>query len=146
MTNRNPAATAAYLFLKKDGKILLARRLNTGWQDGNYQMPAGHVEPGELPSETVVREAKEEIGINIDPRDLRFVHAGFRAKHDDTGDRVDYYFEATKWSGEPVNCEPEKCDGLLWALPSDLPENTVPHARFVIEAVERGEVYSEQKH
>lgn len=145
MVNRNPAATAAYVFLRKEGKLLLARRCNTGWQDGKYQMPAGHVEPGELPSETAIREAKEEVGVDIDPHDLRFMHVGFRGKHDDTGDRVDYYFEATKWSGEVMNCEPEKCDDLLWVAPDDLPDDMVPHARVVIEAVERGETYSEQK-
>ena len=145
MTNRNPAATVSYIFLKKDGKILLARRFNTGWQDGNYQMPAGHIEEGELPSEAAIREILEEVGVHIAPEDLRFVHAGFRTKHDDTGDRVDYYFESSKWSGEITNCEPHKCDDLLWVSPNELPKNTIQDARYVIEAISSGEVFSEQK-
>lgn len=140
---RNTAATASYLILKKDGKILFARRCNTGFQDGNYQVPAGHVDAGELPSEALVREVKEEIGIVIQPEDVTFVHTSFRPKMDKTGDRVDYFFEVSKWEGEVTNCEPDKCDELLWVDPNALPENTTPHVRVAIECIEKGEPFSE---
>ena len=143
MSTRNVACTASYLILKRDGKILFARRVNTGYQDGNYQVPAGHIDAGELPTEALVREAKEEIGITIDQNDARFVHASFRPKIDPTGDRVDYFFEVDKWQGEVVNCEPEKCDDLIWIDPENLPENTTPHVRFALECIQRGEFFSE---
>lgn len=101
-----------YLFLKKNGTILIARRCNTSYQDGNYQVPSGHVDAGELPIEAMIREAKEEIGITLTSDDLRFVHVGFRTKSDATGDRVDFFFEATRWDGEVINAEPLKCDDL----------------------------------
>ena len=63
--------------------------------------------------------------------------------HDATGDRVDFYFEATRWSGDLVNNEPEKCEQLLWDYPNDLPPNVTPHVRVAIEAIERGEIFSE---
>ena len=44
MANRNKAIPAVYIFLEKDGKFLIARRCNTGYQDGNYQVPAGHID------------------------------------------------------------------------------------------------------
>lgn len=142
-TERNKAVTAVYLFLKKDGKILVARRCNTGYQDGNYQVPAGHIDAGELPTEAMIREAKEEIGIDLKKEDLRLVHVSFRPKHDETGDRVDYFFEATRWDGEVVNAEPEKCDDLSWVKPDELPENMTPPCRVAIECAERGEIFSE---
>jgi len=140
---RNKAVTAVYLFLKKDGKILIARRCNTGYQDGNYQVPAGHIDAGELPTEAMIREAREEIGINLKKEDLRLVHASFRPKHDETGDRVDYFFEAARWDGEVVNKEPNKCDELRWVAPNELPKNMTPHVRIAIECAERGEFFSE---
>lgn len=140
---RNKAITAVYLLLRKEDKILIARRYNTGYQDGNYQVPAGHIDTGELPTEAMIREAKEEIGITLVKDDLRFVHTSFRPKHDETGDRVDYFFEATRWEGEVVNAEPHKCDDLRWVKPTELPENTTLHVRTVIECYERGEEFSE---
>lgn len=140
---RNAATTAVYLILRDGDRILLARRANTGYQDGLYSVPAGHIDANELPTEALVREIKEEIGIAIHPAHARFVHISFRPKHDATGDRVDYYFEARQWEGEVTNQEPHKCDDLRWVSVAELPENTSPHVRAALEAVERGEAFSE---
>ncbi len=56
---------AVYLILEKDNKILLLRRYNTGYNDGLYSLPSGHVEDGEFPIDALIREAQEEIGIII---------------------------------------------------------------------------------
>jgi len=145
MTNapRNVAITASYLILRKGKEILFMRRCNTGYQDGNYQVPAGHIDAGELPTEALIREMKEEIGIVIQPEHIKFVHTGFRPKTDSTGDRVDYYFEVSEWEGEVTNTEPEKCDDLLWVTTDDMPTNTTPHVKVAIECMERGESFSE---
>ncbi len=140
---RNKATTVVYLFLRKDGELLIARRCNTGYQDGNYQVPAGHIDAGELPTEAMIREAKEEIGIDLKETDLRLVHTSFRPKHDETGDRVDYFFEAIHWGGEVINAEPDKCDDLRWIKLTELPENVTLHVRIAIESSERGEIFSE---
>lgn len=134
MTDRNKAIPASYLILEQDGKILLMRRFQTGYMDGNYSLPAGHVDPGELPIETMIREAKEEIGLDIVANDIEFVHVAYELPHDETGNRVDFYFKTTNWSGEPVIVEPHKCDALLWASVDDLPENMIPKVRKALEA------------
>lgn len=51
MQERNKAVPSSYLILKRDGKILLGRRINTHYYDGWYSVPAGHVEADELPTE-----------------------------------------------------------------------------------------------
>lgn len=140
---RNSAVVAVYLILRKEEVILLGRRCNTGYEDGNYQVPAGHVDAGELPKEAMVREAKEEIGIDLNQGDLKFVHFSFRPKHDPTGDRVDIFFKATNWKGEIVNAEPHKCDDLRWFQLNQLPENITPHVRVALECVEKNESFSE---
>lgn len=143
MKLRNKAVPAVYLILEREGKILIARRANTGYQDGNYQVPAGHVEEGELPSQALVREAKEEVGIDIDPAHLKLVHVSYRPKHDETGDRVDFFFRVNTWKGEAKNMEPHKCDDLKWILPHELPKNMTLHVRKAIEAAYQDIFYGE---
>lgn len=143
MKIRNKCVPAVYLILEKRGKILVARRCNTGYQDGNYQVPAGHVEEGELPKEALIREAKEEIGIVLSKNDLEFVHVSYRPKHDETGDRVDFFFKADKWNGEVINAEPEKCDDLKWVDYDELPENMTPHVKDAIESYRKGVFFKE---
>lgn len=142
-TNRDRAVMAAYIILRRGGKILLGRRLNTGYEDGNYQMPAGHVDPGESPIDCVVREAKEEVGVDIKRENIKLVHSGYRYKVQEQEDRVDYYFEATVWEGEPQNMEPDKCDDLQWFDADAPPPNMVPHVAEAMAATRNGEIYSE---
>jgi mutator protein MutT len=131
--------TAAYPFYIKEGKILLGRRINTGYADGMYSLPAGHVEDGETLANCVVREAKEEIGVDIREADLDLVHVMHR-KEEDT--RVDFFFFVKKWKGTPTICEPDKCDDLTWFALDTLPENTVPYIRSAIEQWQKGIIYS----
>ena len=140
---RNKAVPAAYLVLIKEGMILLARRYNTGYYDGYYSLPAGHVEAGELPIDTLVREIKEEIGIDIDRSNAQLGHVMYRTKHDETGDRTDFFFLANGYQGEVINQEPQKCDNVQWFPTGQLPENTIPYIRIVIGKIEQKIVSSE---
>lgn len=134
---------AVYLIFKKGDRILLGRRHNTGYYDGWYGVPAGHVDAKELPRDAGIREAKEEVGVHIDAKDLQFVHASYRTAHDETGDRADYFFIIKKWDGEPKIMEPKKCDDLQWFPIGNLPRNTIHHERDVIENLKKETSYSE---
>lgn len=140
---RNKATTAVYLVLRRGEKMLLARREGTGYADGNYQFPAGHIDAGELPTQALMREAKEELDITLSLLDLKLVHVSFRPMHDATGDRVDFYFEAQRWEGEPKNNEPRKCSDLQWFSPSELPQNVTPHVWVAIQRIRMGDSFSE---
>ena len=141
--DRNKAVPASYLLLRKGEDILLMRRKGSGYYDGWYSVPAGHVEDGELPVDALLRETKEELSITIDKNDVRLVHTMYRTKHDETGDRIDLFFVSTKWEGEITNAEPHKCDDIRWFSIENLPENIMHHVREVIENVENGVAYSE---
>ena len=71
--DRNQATPAAYLIIEREGKILLVRRINTGYQDGNYSLPSGHIERSETPTECIIRETCEEIGIILQALSLQNV-------------------------------------------------------------------------
>lgn len=141
--DRNKSVPASYPILRRDNEILLMRRKGSGYYDGWYSVPAGHVEAGELPIDALLREIKEELGIAIDRSDVRLVHTMYRTKHDETGDRLDLFFAATKWAGEITNTEPHKCDDIRWFAIDALPDNMMHHAKEAIENVENGVGYSE---
>lgn len=139
MKERHKLTPAAYLLLEKDGKLLLIRRHNTGYEDGNYSLIAGHVEEGESYGDTMVREAKEEAGIILRKEDLELVHACHRPN----SNYLDIYFRPKKCSGKLENKEPNKCDNFLWASWDSLPPNIIPHVRQSLLKIKNSEFYSE---
>ncbi len=130
----------SHLILIKDNKILLSRRFNTGYQDGNYSVVAGHLDGRETFTQAMIREAKEEAGLDIKAEDLEVVHAMNRKSEDE---RIDLFLKAKKWHGEPKIMEPDKCDDLRWFSLDNLPENTIPYIRQAIEYVKNKIFYSE---
>lgn len=132
--------TSIYLILIKDNKILFLRRKNTGYEDGKYCLPSGHLEENESIREGLKREVKEEIDIDLDTNDLTLVHTMHR-KENDT--RVDFFFTITKYNGEPVNKEPNKCDDVAWFPINNLPQNIIPYMKKAIENALRKNIYSE---
>lgn len=117
---------SVHLFLLRDDHVLLLRRFNTGYEDGNYSVVAGHLDGDEEVVDAIVREALEEAGIHIDRADLRVAGVMHRKSNDE---RVDFFVAAERWQGEIRNLEPTKCDELAWFPLNDLPENTIPYVR-----------------
>ena len=115
--------TVHLLFIRED-QILLSRRFNTGYRDGEYSVPAGHLDGDETVIAAGMREAKEEIGVTIEASDMTFSSVMHRNEGEE---RVDFFVKVHKWQGEPFNAEPDKCDDLRWVNVNDLPENTIPY-------------------
>lgn len=137
---------ASYLVLIKNNKILLLRRYNTGYHDGDYSMVAGHLDGGESFREGMVRETKEEAGIILNSKDLEVVHVMHRQEDfTDVGkrERVDIFIKPNKWDGELKNLEPEKCDDIGWFPLDNLPKNMIPFVRQAVEHIQNKVFYSE---
>ena len=130
----------AHLLLFRDETVLLLRRENTGFEDGNYSVIAGHIDGGESARAAMSREARAEAGLLIDPEDLSLCHIMHRRARDE---RVSFFFTTERWTGEPRNLEPHKCSDLSWFPCHALPPNMVPYVRAAIEATRRGSMYSE---
>lgn len=132
---------SVYLILIKNKKILLLRRCNTGYEDGNYGLPAGHLEDNEPITEGLCREIREEIGLKLDPKDVSLVHIMHRKEKDI---RVDFFFTTKKYEGKPINSEPEKCDDLQWFPLNKLPKNTIGYIREAIKNYSNKKIFSER--
>src|SRR4051812_45762303 len=115
---------SVHLLLVRDGKILLLRRFNTGYEDGNYSVPAGHIDGNEPVRKAMCREALEEAGLTLQESDLQFSHVMHRSADKGTGagsERIDFFFTTELHEEEPKNTEPDKCDELAWFDLDNLP-------------------------
>jgi 8-oxo-dGTP pyrophosphatase MutT (NUDIX family) len=121
--------TVHLLFFRGE-QVLLLRRFNTGYADGLYSVPAGHLDGGETVLAAARREAEEETGLRLDPDQMAFSSVIHRMEDQE---RVDFFVHVLEWQGEPVNTEPDKCDELRWANVDDLPESVIPYVRAAIE-------------
>ncbi len=124
------APVAVHLLLVQDGKILMLRRYNTGYEDGNYSVVAGHIDGSEQLKTAMIREAQEEAGITMSPDDLTVVGVmHFREEEE----YISFFLLTSSYSGEVVNREPHKCDDLNWFDINDLPPNTISYVRRAIQ-------------
>ena len=118
-----------------DGRLLLLRRANTGFLDGAYTLPGGHLDKGEAVVEAARREVREETCIEV--LDIAPIIAmPYRSG-------VDFLFEAKRWRGTATIGEPERCDDLVWAPLTELPADTAPFVRKAVALREKGVWYHE---
>ena len=135
-------ASGAHLLFIREGKILLLRRFQTGYDDGLYSVVAGHLDGKETVRQAAVREAREESGLILDPDQLSVVHVMHRNKPG-IEEKIEFFLRVEDWIGEPINGEPQKCDDLSWFSLQELPTNMVGYVRFALDAIVRREIYSE---
>lgn len=128
MKERFLTRSAVILMLIRNSKegeeILLQKRKNTGYMDGYYDLSAsGHVEKDESMTAALIRESKEELGIDIREENIEFV----TMMHTNTpGTNQIYYngfFKVIKYNGEVKVNEPAKCEEVRWFNLNELPQN-----------------------
>lgn len=132
---------AVYLLLVRDDQVLLLRRFQTGYEDGNYSLVAGHVDGNERALEAMRREAWEEAGLQLEPHMLELAHTLHR--YTPEREALELFFLVDGSRHDPRNQEPHKCDDLSWFALDALPDNTIPYIRHVIEQHRQGSIYSE---
>jgi ADP-ribose pyrophosphatase YjhB (NUDIX family) len=123
--------TGVHVVCERDGRVLLMRRAGTGFFDGLYSLPGGHVEAGESVRLAAVRELREELGLRLEPAELEWF--GVMHRLSDTN-RIDFFLRAQRWEGVPANREPAKCDDLGWFAREALPAALVPYVREALGA------------
>jgi 8-oxo-dGTP pyrophosphatase MutT (NUDIX family) len=92
-------------FLMKEGRVLLGMK-KRGFGAGKWNGFGGKVDEGEEVTHAMVRELKEEIGVDVAAEDLR--DAGtltFTFKDNGEWDQLCHVFTLERWVGEPSESE-----------------------------------------
>ncbi|MET8425456.1 NUDIX domain-containing protein [Nocardia sp. NPDC004860] len=136
---RHKVTGDVHLLLCRGDRVLFGQRQNTGYEDGAWHLPSGHLEAGESVVEALIREADEEVGVRIMPEDVQFAHIMHNSS---SGGRMAFFFVVDEWEQDPVNREPDKCSGLEWFSLNSLPEHLIAYCRTALEQIDVGEQFS----
>ena len=133
------------LIIKKDDKVLLFFR-NDGffnYDGGWWVLPAGHIEQHETAQDAAIREAKEELDIDIAPSDIKCIHV--MSNLASRTESFDFFFEVSKFSGQIRNCEGDKCADMQYFTIDEIKnlKNVVSTTRISLANIAKGQIYSE---
>ena len=121
-------------------QILMLKRAGTGYCDGYFDLPGGHLEANEDIFDGMIREAKEEIGITIKREDMEILHIYHRYKRG----MLKFVFKTDKYNGIPINNEIDKCEKIEWIDFEYLPENIVPSIKIELDNIKNCVYYSKE--
>ncbi|MET8863353.1 NUDIX domain-containing protein [Nonomuraea sp. NPDC004580] len=126
MPQRQQVTVDVHVILERGKDILLCLRQGTGYRDGWFCLPSGHLDEGETVIECALRETREEVGVHLDLASLRpatvLHHLNPEGKP-----RIGFFFATSHWTGDIINAEPHKCAAVEWFPARRLPDNTVPY-------------------
>ena len=115
----NLVLVVACALIDQDGRVLIAKRPSGRDMAGLWEFPGGKIEVDELPEATLIRELKEELGINVSESclaPLTFASHSYADFH-----LLMPLFVCRKWNGEVIALENQE---LAWVRPNRL--NTYP--------------------
>lgn len=114
---------AACALIDPDGRILLARRPEGKKMAGLWEFPGGKLNPGETPEVALIRELKEELGIDVSAACL--APFAFASHAYDSFHLLMPLFLCRRWKGTPTGRENQT---LAWVWPRKLSEYEMPPA------------------
>lgn len=142
----------------QEDKILLGQRYNTGYGDGFYAFPSGHIEPFETATSALCREMLEELDVcpvfNASAARpapelpvLTVEHLCDMGRLSAPATRFRPYHHLFFWlpdgyDGDLRNNEPEKCADLRFFPRKQLPANFLPLSRHALSEIEQGHSFS----
>ncbi|MDF2578008.1 MAG: bls [Chlamydiales bacterium] len=127
---------AVIVMIRKENKVLLTLRKNTGAGDGFYALPGGRLDGNERLIDAICREAQEELGVVLNPTKIELRHILHCAPTPDIPrERLVFTFATDYWEGEITNCEPDKCAEVKWFDLDQLPDNLLSATKFGINTI-----------
>ena len=112
MEERFNLRCAVHLFLVNDGKILVEKRKNRAYCNGQYDVIAGHIHGGCDVYDEMIAIAKKEVNIDVKRADLKPIQVMHH--NGDGSEYIHYFFIASNYTGEINNNEPDICEYLAW--------------------------------
>ena len=114
---------AACALVDPDGRVLVAQRPDGKHLAGLWEFPGGKVEPDETPEATIIRELKEELGIDTEASCL--APLTFASHANDEFHLLMPLYVCRKWHGI---VRPLEAQALKWRRPRDLRDTPMPPA------------------
>ena len=114
---------AACALVDADGRVLIARRPADKDMAGLWEFPGGKVDPGERPEQTLIRELKEELGIQV--QEACLAPLTFASHPYEAFQLLMPLWICRKWNGEPNALEGQE---LAWVRPNRLRDYPMPPA------------------
>ena len=65
MSENDLTIVSALVLVDQDGRVLICERPKGKFMEGFWEFPGGKLEAGELPNDCIIREVKEELGVDI---------------------------------------------------------------------------------
>jgi len=122
--------------LKKVGTktMILLQKRKGGWADGYWEASAcGHIDHGEGPMDAAKHEAKEEIKVDIDTKDMVFSSIICKRVGGEDHAFYNFVFFTYKWKGEPKVNEEDKIYEIKWFDIKKLPSNIIGDRKIAIK-------------
>ncbi|KKM06841.1 hypothetical protein LCGC14_1740010 [marine sediment metagenome] len=114
------------IIIAKNGKLLMGLRKGTETADGLWAYPGGRMDFGEDPTTGIIREVLEETGLVVKEEDVEFLRYCNEFFPKEQRHYVSLVFFVSKFKGELVTKEKEKCEEWKWFHPDKVPANSFP--------------------
>lgn len=119
-SQENKAKVGVSVLVKKGDRILLEKRQGTTHGNGTWGAPSGHIDYGESPEQTAMRETREETGMSITDVKFRVItNDVFEAEHTHY---ITVWFDANYVSGELKVNSPQEESEVGWFSWNALPQ------------------------